>query len=120
LKSLIYAGLTSEDPRVQAATGWIAQHYELDSNPGIGDAGLYYYYQTFAKCLATLGQPMFVDQQGVAHDWRKDLILALAARQRPDGAWSNANERWMESNPNLVTGYALLALSYARPGPQVP
>lgn len=115
LKSLIYAGLTSEDPRVKAATAWIASHYDLNANPGMGDAGLYYYYHTFAKCLEALGEPVVTDPQGVTHNWRKDLIMALAARQRDDGAWVNSNERWMEANANLATGYALLALSYAKP-----
>ena len=43
------------------------------------------------------------------------LIAELAARQREDGSWLNTNERWLEKDPNLVTGYALLALSYCRP-----
>ncbi len=51
LKSMIYAGLGPDDPRVKAAIEWIAEHYTLDENPGMGAAGLYYYYQTFAKAL---------------------------------------------------------------------
>ena len=39
----------------------------------------------------------------------------LMNRQQPDGSWVNKNARWMEGDPNLVTGYALLALSYCRP-----
>ena len=35
--------------------------------------------------------------------------------QQPDGSWINTNSRWMEGDPNLVTGYALLSLSYCRP-----
>ena len=46
--------------------------------------------------------------------WRADLIEALARRQRDDGSWVNENNRWLEGDANLVTGYALLALSYAR------
>jgi len=114
LKSMIYAGLTPNDERVKAAIGWLKKNYDLDSNPGMGTAGLYYYYQTFAKALAALGQDTFVDDKGVAHDWRKELIAALAARQRPDGSWVNANSRWLEGDANLTTGYALLALSYCK------
>jgi squalene-hopene/tetraprenyl-beta-curcumene cyclase len=40
------------------------------------------------------------------------LIAALAKRQKPDGSWVNENDRWMEGDPNLTTGYALMALSY--------
>ncbi|MGB9689285.1 prenyltransferase/squalene oxidase repeat-containing protein [Thermogutta sp.] len=115
LKSLIYAGLTADDPRVQAAKRWIAQHYDLDSNPGLGQQGLYYYYHTFAKTMDALGEPFFVDAQGRRHDWRAELFEALAKRQREDGSWVNTADRWMEGDPNLVTAYALLALSYCRP-----
>jgi squalene-hopene/tetraprenyl-beta-curcumene cyclase len=27
----------------------------------------------------------------------------------------NENDRWMEGDPNLVTGYVLMALSHCRP-----
>jgi len=47
-------------------------------------------------------------------DWRKNLIDALARRQRPDGSWINENKRWLEGDANLSTGYALLALSYCK------
>jgi squalene-hopene/tetraprenyl-beta-curcumene cyclase len=43
------------------------------------------------------------------------LVEALAQQQRPDGAWVNKNGRFLESDANLVTAYALLALSYCRP-----
>ncbi len=114
LKSMIYAGLDQDDERVQAAWEWIQQNYDLDSNPGMGEAGLYYYYQTFAKALASVGNAQVKDASGEAHDWRADLVRVLAERQQADGSWSNENPRWLEGDPNLVTGYALLALSYCR------
>jgi squalene-hopene/tetraprenyl-beta-curcumene cyclase len=115
LKSMIYAGLNPDDPRVKAAREYISRHYTLDENPGMGQMGLYYYYQTFAKALALLGEPTLTDANGQAHDWRADLIAALARRQNPDGSWVNTADRFMEGDPNLVTAYALLALAYARP-----
>ncbi len=115
LKSLIYAGLTSDDPRVKAATKWIQEHYTLDENPGMGAAGLYYYYQAYARALAAMGIDKFKDASGKEHDWRSELIAAIASRQQADGSWVNENSRWLEGNPNLVTGYSLLALSYAKP-----
>lgn len=118
LKSMIYAGLNADDPRVKAAVKWIRTHYDLTSNPGMGAAGLYYYYHTFAKALDALKQDVFVDQQGVQHDWRAELRAELARRQLPDGSWVNEADRWMEGDPNLVTAYALLTLSYCRPQPQ--
>ncbi|MCY2988084.1 MAG: terpene cyclase/mutase family protein [Planctomycetota bacterium] len=115
VKSLVYAGLTKDDPRVKAAVGWIRKHYDVKSHPGMGDAGLYYYYHSFAKTLDVLGIDEIEDAQGVKHDWRRDLTEELARRQQANGGWVNANSRWMESDPNLATSFALLALSYCRP-----
>ena len=112
LKSMVYAGLKSDDPRVKAAIGWLKKHYDLDNNPGMGTAGLYYYYVTFAKALSALGEDKFVDDKGNAHDWRSELIEALAKRQKADGSWTNETSRWLEGDASLSTGYALLALSY--------
>ncbi len=115
LKSMIYAGVGPEDPRVKAAIGWIGKHYDLATNPGVGTAGLYYYYNTFAKALDAYGQDVFVDSAGKRHNWRKELAAAIIKRQQPDGSWVNDNDRWLEGDPNLVTGYALLALGICRP-----
>ena len=116
LKSMIYAGVGPEDPRVKAAVKWIGKHYDLTSNPGMGNAGLYYYYNTFAKALDAFGHDTFVDDAGKEHNWRAELAAELVRRQQPDGAWVNDNDRWLEGDLNLSTGYALLALSYCRPG----
>jgi squalene-hopene/tetraprenyl-beta-curcumene cyclase len=115
LKSMIFAGVDANDPRVKAATTWVRKNYDLTTNPGMGPQGLYYYYHTFAKALDALGQDIFVDADGKKHDWRRELAEELAKRQRPDGSWVNENNRWLEGDPNLVTGYALLALSYCKP-----
>ena len=115
LKSMIYAGVGRDDPRVKAATRWIEQHYDLSSNPGMGPSGLFYYYQTFAKALDATGKNELVDAAGKKHDWRRDLVVELLKRQRPDGSWVNRDPRWLEGEPSLVTGYVLLALSYCKP-----
>jgi hypothetical protein len=115
LKSMIYAGLTKDDPRVKAAVKWIQNNYDLKNNPGMGDAGLYYYYHTFAKALDVLQINEIEDAKGVKHDWRKDLTEELARRQKPDGSWVNTNKQWMESDANLSTAFALLALSHCKP-----
>lgn len=115
LKSMIYAGVGPDDPRVKAAFDWIRKHYDLETNPGMADNGLYYYYHTFAKALNAMGVDQVEDADGVKHDWRRELRQELLSRQRPDGSWVNENPRWMEGEPSLVTGYALLALSYCRP-----
>jgi len=118
LKSMIFAGLTRDDPRVQAALQWLAKHYTFAENPGLGDAGLYYYFHTASKALDSLGAETFADSAGVEHPWRSELADALLASQQPDGSWVNTNPRWMEGDPNLVTSYALLALAHCLPDQQ--
>ena len=115
LKSMIHAGLDADDPRVKAAVEWLSKFYDVSSNPGMGNAGLYYYYHTMAKALATAGLDTLESEDAVAHDWRRELVEELANRQQEDGSWINENDRWLEGDPNLVTAYALLALSYCRP-----
>jgi squalene-hopene/tetraprenyl-beta-curcumene cyclase len=119
IKSMIYCGVAKDDPRVKKAYEWIQQNYSVDGNPGMPEPrakwGLYYYYNTMAKSLDALGVDYVVDAKGVKHDWRKDITAALAKRQRPDGGFINDAANWMEADENLVTGYALMALSYCRP-----
>ncbi len=114
LRSMIYAGLTADDPRVKAAQAYINRHYTLDENPGLGQRGLYYYYQTFAKTLALIGKPLFTDSTGSDHDWRSDLVAALAKRQGANGSWVNSADTFMEGDATLVTAYGLLALAHIR------
>jgi squalene-hopene/tetraprenyl-beta-curcumene cyclase len=115
LKSMLFAGVTKDDPRVKAVVKWIGKHYDLTKHPGQGEAGLFYYYLTFAKALDALGDDTIEDDKGVKHAWRKDLAAELARRQKPDGSWVNTNPQWMEGDANLCTAFSLLALSYAAP-----
>jgi squalene-hopene/tetraprenyl-beta-curcumene cyclase len=94
---------------------WIQRHYDLKTNPGMGKQGLFYYYHVFAKALDANGQRIIVDSDGTKHNWRADLLAELAANQKPDGSWTNEADRWYEGDPNLVTSYTLLALSYCSP-----
>ncbi len=114
LKSMIYAGLTADDPRVVAAMEFIRKNYSLESNPGMGQAGLFYYYHTFAKALKVADLDTLDDAEGEPHVWRDELVSTLVGQQQADGSWVNGeNDRWMEGDRNLVTAYALLALAYA-------
>ncbi len=116
LKSFLYAGVSKDDPRVKAAVAWIRNHYTLDENPGMGQAGLYYYYHTFGKGLAALGENPFADVKGVKHNWRRELFEALKKRQRDDGSWINQGDKQFgEAAPELATAFAVLTLSYCQP-----
>ena len=112
LKSLIYAKVSKDDVRVTSALEWIQRFYTLAENPGIGDSGYYYYLHTFGKTLALFGLPTLTDAKGAQHDWRSELIDAIATRQKSDGSWANDKSgRWMESLPELTTSYVLMTLA---------
>jgi squalene-hopene/tetraprenyl-beta-curcumene cyclase len=115
LKSMIYAGLDSRDVRVQAAFKWIQKHYSLDENPGMGQAGLFYYYHTFAKALDTMNLKVLEDAAGKKHDWRAELTNHLLSLQKENGGWVNPEKRWMEGDPNMATAYSLLTLAILVP-----
>jgi squalene-hopene/tetraprenyl-beta-curcumene cyclase len=122
IKSLIYTGVSKDDERIKKALVWIRKNYTLEGNPGMpstpkakSERGLYYYYLSMAKCLDVLGVDELVDAAGIKHDWRAELTAELAKRQKPDGSWTNENDAWLEGDPNLVTGYALMALSHCKP-----
>lgn len=112
MMSFIYAGLTAEDPRVQAALQWLSENYVLDENPGMGAEGLYYYYHTMAKALSVAGIEKLKTKTGTV-DWREALGRKLISVQSPEGSWVNSGSgRWMESSPVLVTAYTVLALEH--------
>jgi squalene-hopene/tetraprenyl-beta-curcumene cyclase len=117
IKSMIYCGATRDDPRVKRAYEWVQKHYTVEKNPGMPGVrarwGLFYYYHTMAKCLDVMGVDEVIDAAGKAHDWRADITAALARQQKPDGSWVN-EDHWMESDPNLITGYALMTLGYCK------
>ncbi|WP_050986225.1 prenyltransferase/squalene oxidase repeat-containing protein [Schlesneria paludicola] len=115
LKSMVFAGLTPDDKRVKAALEWITKHYSVEENPGMGQQGVYYYFQVFAKSLAALDLDYAQDADGKGHDWRKELAEHLFSLQQENGAWLNKNERWYEGDPNLATAYTLMALKYCDP-----
>ncbi len=112
LKSMVYAGVAPDDPRVVAAVKWIHKYYNVAENPGMGNAGLFYYYHLFAKALDAMKLEKVADEKGIEHDWRKELGMHLVSLQKSNGSWVNSEKRWMEGDPNLSTAFALLALRY--------
>lgn len=123
LKGYLFAGLSRDDPRVQALWKWLTENYTLDVNPGFEASddprasyqGLFYYFLTMARGLTLYGQATLTDSAGKTHDWRAELVERLVAMQRPDGSWVNDNsERWFEGNPELATAYAMQVLGVLR------
>jgi squalene-hopene/tetraprenyl-beta-curcumene cyclase len=119
LKSMIYAGLSKDDPRVKAAWGWVESHWTLDEHPGMREAGadtakdgIFYYYTTLAKALAVYGEPVITDKAGQPHDWRQELIAKLASIQKEDGSFVG-QPKWMEDSPTIATAMATLAVETA-------
>ena len=118
-KSMLYAGLTRDDPRVRAALEWIGRHWTLEYNPNMpatqSKQGLFYYYHMFARAMAALGDDKITDAVGREHNWRAELIETLHSLQQEDGSWINEEDRWMEGVPALTTAYSMLSLQAAFP-----
>lgn len=119
VKSLIYAGLRKDDPRIEAALAWIRAHWTVEENPGMasplnadrGQMGYYYYLAVMTRALEVLGESVVVDSSGQEHNWAQEVAQVLMKRQRADGSWSNEVDRWWEGDPVLATSYALQALN---------
>jgi len=112
-KSLLYAGLSPDDARVRAAFNFIRRHWTFDENPGLGGQGLFYYYHAMSRALRIAQQHTITDAEGRSHNWREELIDAIASRQTEDGSWKNEADRWLEGHPVMATVFAILSLEEA-------
>lgn len=113
LKSLIFSQAKKEDPRVQAAWGWVGKNYGFADHPGHGTTAYYYYLETAASALRAFGERNVVDERGRNHDWAADMIAQIVGMQKPDGSWKNDNAKYWEGNPVLATARAVIALNHA-------
>ena len=116
-KSMLYANVKRDDPRIKACLTWIKNNYTLDQNPGMPakqrDQGLYYFYHVFARALDAWGEPVITDAAGRKHDWRRELCDKIVSLQRADGSWANQADRWLEGDANYVTGLTVGTLQTA-------
>ena len=107
--SMCSAKLDKGDPRVRQSVEWMERNWSVDENPGMGNQGLYYFYDIMTRALdaAKIGK---VGE----HDWKKEISAKIVSLQREDGSWANENNRFWESDPVLCTSFALLALELCR------
>ncbi|MBP6582205.1 MAG: terpene cyclase/mutase family protein [Chromatiaceae bacterium] len=111
LLSLTYAQVDVKDPRVKAVLDWLNRNYSLEENPGMGQAGLFYYYHMMAKGLSLAGVDTLTLKDGKKLKWRPALAKRLLDLQASDGSWVNQqNGRFWERDPHLVTAHAILTL----------
>jgi squalene cyclase len=115
-KTYVYAQLPRDDVRVQDAVKWIRNNYAVDHNPGMPKGqeyqGLYYYLVAMARALDAWHSDL-TTADGKKINWDNDMIAQLVKMQREDGSWLNESDRWREGDPNLVTAYAIIALTHA-------
>ena len=107
--SLCSARLDRGDPRVRQSLEYLTKYWSVDENPGMGNQGLYYFYDIMARALTAAE----VRQVG-EHDWRRELSAKVISLQRPDGSWANDNNRFWEADPVLCTSFALIVLNLCR------
>ncbi len=126
LLSLVYCNLDRTDPRVRSAVDWTARHWTLDENPGVGDQGLYFFYDIVSRALSAAGLDLIprVAASGDASsggpeagdgpiDWRAEMIDKVVSLQREDGSFVNTNGRFWENDPVLCTSYSAISLAFA-------
>ncbi|OGV69707.1 MAG: hypothetical protein A2283_17255 [Lentisphaerae bacterium RIFOXYA12_FULL_48_11] len=116
--ALIYANISREDIRVQSAFDWAKRHWTLEENPGMGANGKYFFYNVLSRTLNAYGTNAIQLKDGSLLNWQSELAKKLISLQKTDSAtgegfWENAEARYWEGDPVLVTSYCLLALETA-------
>jgi len=112
LLSMVYANLPANDPRVVSALNWAGRHWTLEENPGMGQQGLFFFFNVIARALTAANRDLLPGAAG-GINWRKELIERVITLQNADGSWVNNNGRFWENDPVLSTAYAVLALEFA-------
>ena len=116
LLALVYCKLPPNDPRVRSALDWASRHWTLDENPGMGEQGLYFFYDIVSRALSVSGfesVPRSAESGGGSVEWRPALLRKLRSLQRPDGSFVNRNGRYWENDPVLATGYSAVTAAFA-------
>ncbi|MBT3193378.1 MAG: terpene cyclase/mutase family protein [Verrucomicrobia bacterium] len=118
LLALIYADVDRDDPRVRSAFDWACKNWDLKENPGMGAEGLFFFYNVLSRSLSAYGAEVVPRADGTYTNWRKAVAQKILSSQTIDpttghGYWVNADGRFWERDPALVTAYSVLALEHA-------
>ncbi len=112
--SMCSAKLTKADPRVRNALDYCTKYWSVDENPGMGNQGLYYYYDILARALSAADVEELFTEDGKTIYWKQQLAAKLISLQKEDGSWANENNRFWESDPVLCTSFAMIVLELCR------
>ncbi len=107
--SMCHAKLDRGDPRVKQSFEYLSKNWSVDENPGMGNQGLYYFYDIMARALSASGA-----KEVGGHDWKKELSEKVMSLQKSNGSWVNDNNRFWEADPVLCTAFAMLTLELCR------
>lgn len=121
LRCLMYCTRQKDDPRVNAAFGWLSQNYTVDKNPGFSrngkdpivrfDKGIFFYYlHSLAAALDLVAPGETILAQGNSRYWAVDIIGKVSSMQQKDGRWQNLVNVMNEDDPNVATALCLMTL----------
>lgn len=113
LLALVYCDINKTDPRVRSTLDWASKHWTLDENPGVGDQGLYFFYNVISRSMSAAGLDAIPRGKGGEIIWADEVIKKVSSLMREDGSWVNKNGRFWENDPVLSTAYSVLALEFA-------
>lgn len=97
------AGAPADDPRIAAASRWLAAHHRgVEASGFVGEA-----YQRWPQGLAFYYAATFTGAMGPDGA----IHQKLQATQRADGSWSNPMDLVKEDDPLIATPFAIHALA---------
>jgi hypothetical protein len=119
LRALLRCGVTRDNPRVQAAYRWLANHFSARTNPGaflgqrevLRNATYFYYCWSLAHALTAMGVDK-VRTEARSLKWAEVLAEELIRRQQNDGSWINRFTDAKEDDPLVATSLAAAALTH--------
>ena len=98
---------------MRSTLDWASKHWTLDENPGVGDQGLYFFYNVISRSMSAAGLDAIPREKGGEIIWADEVIKKVSSLMREDGSWVNKNGRFWENDPVLSTAYSVLALEFA-------